>query len=47
MEAEIEKILKDLKGQGVTEESDSLYSSTTVFVRKKNGDRWLCWASNS
>jgi hypothetical protein len=35
-------MLDDMKKRGVTEESDSPWSSPVVLVGNKNGDLWFC-----
>jgi hypothetical protein len=41
-EAEVDDMLDDVKGKGVIEVSEGLWSSPVVLVRKKNGDLRFC-----
>jgi hypothetical protein len=41
-QAEVSEMLDDMQCRGVTEESDSSWSSPNVLVRKKNGELRFC-----
>jgi hypothetical protein len=42
-QAEVDEMMKDMKGPVITEESDSPWSSPVVLIRKKNGSpSFLC-----
>ena len=39
---EVEEQIQAILKEGITEESLSPWMSPAVFVRKKNGDVWIC-----